>query len=157
MEFIVSNWKHLFRTENSQKVLSNFFYYKNKGTREVKDFQKLRNKEIYFAFQSNSTKQNKSFKFISWPNFLERHHILTPNIWGKTFTDWFIKCSDRYILSSPARRSMGNAPNILCPRCKEREESHLHFIFCCNMSKTTLDFIYEPIHLNYSFNILFSN
>ena len=56
MEFIVSNWKHLFRIENSQKVLSNFFYYNNKGTRKVKDFQKLRNKEIYFAFQSNSTK-----------------------------------------------------------------------------------------------------
>ena len=56
MEFIVSNWKHLFRIENSQKVLSNFFYYNNKGTRKVKDFQKLRSKEIYFAFQSNSTK-----------------------------------------------------------------------------------------------------
>ena len=56
MEFIVSNWKHLFRIENSQKALSNFFYYNNKGTTKVKDFQKLRNKEIYFAFQSNSTK-----------------------------------------------------------------------------------------------------
>ena len=56
MEFIASNWMHLFRTENSQKVLSNVFYYNNKGTRKVKDFQKLRNKEIYSAFQSNSIK-----------------------------------------------------------------------------------------------------
>ena len=56
MEFIASNWMHLFRTENSQKVLSNVFYYNNKRTRKVKDFQKLRNKEIYSAFQSNSIK-----------------------------------------------------------------------------------------------------
>ena len=30
--------------------------YPYKGTRKVKDFQKLSNKEIYFTLQSNSTK-----------------------------------------------------------------------------------------------------
>ena len=30
--------------------------YPYKGTRKVKDFQKLFNKEIYFTHQSNSTK-----------------------------------------------------------------------------------------------------
>ena len=30
--------------------------YPYKGSRKVKDFQKLSNKEIYFTFQSNSTK-----------------------------------------------------------------------------------------------------
>ena len=30
--------------------------YPYKGTRKVKDFQKLPNKEIYFTLQSNSTK-----------------------------------------------------------------------------------------------------
>ena len=58
---------------------------------KVKDFHKLSNKEIYFTFQSNSAKYNKTFKFISWPNFLEGLHILTLDIWGKTFTDCFKK------------------------------------------------------------------
>ena len=50
---------------------------------------------------------------------------------------------------------MGNAPNILNPRCKERKEYHPHFIFYCKLSKTTLDFVSELIHLNYSSNIPF--
>ena len=33
---------------------------------------------------------------------------------------------------------MGNAPNILCFRCKEQEEPHPHFIFYCSLSKTTV-------------------
>ena len=39
----------------------------------------------------------KSFSFTSWPNFLEEHHILSSDIWGKSFTDWFKKSSDRAI------------------------------------------------------------
>ena len=34
-------------------------------------------------------------------------------------------------------------------------ESHLHFIFYCNMSKTVLDFISGLINLNYTFNTPF--
>ena len=60
------------------------------------------NKEIYFTLQSNSTKYNKPFKFISWPNFLQGHHILSPEICGKTLTDWFTKCSDGCTFSNPA-------------------------------------------------------
>ena len=129
--------------------------YNNKGTTKVKDFQKLSYKEVYFTFQSNSTKYNKPFKFISWPNFLEGHHILSREIWGKTFTGWFKKCSDGYIFSNSAIYRMSNAPNVMRPRCKEREKSHPRFIFSCKLSKTTLDFISELIHLNYSFNIPF--
>ena len=55
---------------------------------EVKDFQKLSNKEIYLGLQSNSAKYNKPFKFISWPNFHEGHLFVSPDIWGKTFSDW---------------------------------------------------------------------
>ena len=52
--------------------------YLCKGTRKVKDFQNLSNKEIYFTLQSNSTKKyNKPFKFILWPIFLEVNHILS--------------------------------------------------------------------------------
>ena len=47
-----------------QKFLLKTFYYYNKSTRKVKDFQKLSNKEIYFILQSNSTKYKKLFKFI---------------------------------------------------------------------------------------------
>ena len=43
---------------------------------------------------SNSAKHNKPFKFISWPNFPERHHILSPDISGKTFCGWLEECSD---------------------------------------------------------------
>ena len=35
---------------------------------------------------------SKTFKFISWPDFFEGHHIVSPHIWGKTFIDWFKKC-----------------------------------------------------------------
>ena len=48
---------------------------------------------------------------------------------------------------------MGNAPNILCPRCNEQEESHPHFILYNKLFKTTLHFISDVMNLNYSFNI----
>ena len=25
---------------------------------------------------------------MSWPNFLEEHHIVSIDLWDKTFTDW---------------------------------------------------------------------
>ena len=59
MDLISSAWKHVLRTETSQKFLLKNFYYNNKGTKKVKDFQKLSNKEIYFILRSNNTKQNK--------------------------------------------------------------------------------------------------
>ena len=50
---------------------------------------------------------------------------------------------------------MGNAPKVLCPRCRGQEESQPHFIFYFKLSKVTLEFINELINLNYSFNIFF--
>ena len=114
MEFIPNDWNHLLRTETSQKSLLKTFYYNDKGTTKVKEFQKLSNKEIYFTLQCNSTKYNKPFKFISWSNFLEGHHILSPDVWDKTFTDWFKKCYEGCIFSNSAINRTGNAPNILC-------------------------------------------
>ena len=52
---------------------------------KVKDFKKLSNKEIYSTLQSNSTKYDNPMKFISWLHLLEKHHILSAKIWGKTF------------------------------------------------------------------------
>ena len=91
MSSISSNWKHLPTTKTSQKALLKHFCHNIKVTRKVKDFQKLSNKEIYFTIQSNSTKYNKPFKFILWPNLLEEYHTLSPDICGKCFTDWFKK------------------------------------------------------------------
>ena len=84
MGSIANDWKHLLTTETSQKSL---FLLNNKVTSKVKDFQKLSKEEIYFILPSNSAKYNKLFKFISWPNILEEHHILSRDIWGKTFAD----------------------------------------------------------------------
>ena len=46
---------------------------------------------------------------------------------------------------------MGNTPTILCPRCKESDESHLHFIFHCKLSQNTLNFINRLINENSKF------
>ena len=48
---------------------------------------------------------------------------------------------------------MGNASKIVCPRCREQEESQPHFIPFRKLSKIVLDVISELIYLNYSFNI----
>ena len=79
-----------------------------KVTRNVKDSRKLSNKEIYFTLQSNCTKYNKPFKFISCSNFPEEHHILSPDIWGKTCTEmlwWiaihFLSCRNLFIFLFP--------------------------------------------------------
>ena len=85
---IPNDWKHLLRTETFQKSLLEIFCYSNKVTRKVKDFKKLSNKDIYCSPQYYCAKYDKPFKFISWSNFLEGHHILSPNFWSKTFCDW---------------------------------------------------------------------
>ena len=56
MGSIPNDWKHLLKTETSQKSLLKIFCYNNKVTKKIKDFQKLFNKEIYFTLQSNTTK-----------------------------------------------------------------------------------------------------
>ena len=65
MDLIPNDWKHLLRTETSQKFFLKTFYYNNEGTRDVKNFQKLCNKKNYFTLQSNSTNCDKPFKFFS--------------------------------------------------------------------------------------------
>ena len=86
--------KHLFRTKTSQKSLLRIFYYNNKVTSKVKDFQKLSNKEIiFFTVRSNSAKCNKPFKLSLSPNFLEELSALISGL-SKTFSDWFKTCSD---------------------------------------------------------------
>ena len=65
MGLISNDRKHLLRTKTSQKSLLKIFCHNYKVAKEVKDFQKLSNKEIYLSLQSNSAKYNKPFKLIS--------------------------------------------------------------------------------------------
>ena len=162
MDSILKYCKYLLRSKTSQKSLLKILCYNNKVTKKVKDFQKFTNEEIYFTLQSNSTKYNKPFSFISWPNFLEEHHFLSSDIWGKTFTDRFKKSSDRAILFSflykvihffplnPATHRMGNTTNIECRRCKKQKDSQPYFTSFRRLSKITLDFISELINLKYA-------
>ena len=57
MNLIPNEWKHVLRTENSQKIFSKAFYNNGKDA-----------------------KYKKPFKLILWPNFLEGQHILIPKI-----------------------------------------------------------------------------
>ena len=49
MDLTPNDLKHFVRIETSQKFFLKNSYYNNKGTRKVKDFQKLENKDIYFT------------------------------------------------------------------------------------------------------------
>ena len=60
---ICNDWKQILRLEAPSKIILKTFYYKNKGTRKIKSFQKLLyNKEIYVILQSSNAKYNKPFK-----------------------------------------------------------------------------------------------
>ena len=51
---------------------------------------------------------------------------------------------------------MGNSRNSQCPRCREADESHSHFVFHCKLSKTSMEgYIDEVINLNYTFKVTF--
>ena len=63
------------------------------------------------------------------------NHNLSPDIGKKLITDSFIKCYDGciflydknlpiFLSLNPAIYRTGNVPNILCPRCKEKDETH---------------------------------
>ena len=51
---------------------------------------------------------------------------------------------------SCAIHRMANTYNILCPRCREQDESHPLFIFYCKLSKVTFNYISELTNLSYS-------
>ena len=52
-ELIPNDWKHLLKTETSEKKIPFKTLYPYQGIRKVKDFQKLSTKEFYFTLQSN--------------------------------------------------------------------------------------------------------
>ena len=64
MDLISNDWKHKIR-KKPREFFVKISCLDNKGTRKIKDLQKLSNKEIYFSFQSNNTKYIKPFEFVS--------------------------------------------------------------------------------------------
>ena len=93
MGLIPNDWKRSLRTETSQKSFLKIFCYNNKVTSNKRTSKNSLIKKFTSAFNLfNSAKYNKFSNFISWPNFLEGHQILSPDTWGKTFCGRLDKC-----------------------------------------------------------------
>ena len=56
---------------------------------------------------------------------------------------------------NPAIHRTDSTPKILCPRCREQEESVPHFLSFYKLAKITLDFISLLINLKCAFNTPF--
>ena len=140
MGLILNDWRHLLRTETFHKTFLKIFQYKIKVTTKAKDSLIKKFTSVFNLIVINTTN-----KFISWPKVLEKHHILIPDILGKTlvrnalmesqiFSIWY-KLIYFYLPLNSAICRMENAPNILCSKCKEQEESQPSLIFHCKLSK----------------------
>ena len=117
--YLISNhWKHLLRTETSQKSFLETFYYNNKDTRKTSKNSLIKKFTSSFnLIVLNTTNLSNSF---------ERHHILNPKIRSKF--------CDGYIFSNAIHR-MGNAPNIRCHRCKELFNFKRNLVSCFNKQR----------------------
>ena len=168
VELIPNNWIQILKNKTSQEPLLKVFHFNDRGIRKIKNFQKVSNKDIYYTLQNNNDNYNRPFKFIPWQNYFQENPVLSPEIWGKTFNGWFKECSNGYIFSlwyklthfslplNPAIHRMGNSSTPICPRCKEYDETHPHFLFRCKLSQTTLNFINKLVNLNYTLQSSFS-
>ena len=153
MGLILSDWKHLLRSEISQKSLSEFFCYNNKVTREVKDYQNSLIKKFTWFFNlivlnttnfSNSFHSQTSLKdtiftvlisgvklfLIGLRNALMDSYILS--IWYKIIN---LSLSVNLVI-----HRAGNETNILCSRCKRTREVLALFYILLQLSKITLRF-----------------
>ena len=99
VELIPNNWIQILKNKTSQESFLKVFHFNDRGIRKVKNVQKLSNKDIYYTLLNNNDDYNRPFKFISWQNHFQENPVLSPEIWGKTFNDWFKKCSNGYIFS----------------------------------------------------------
>ena len=106
-------------------------------------------------------------------NFLKGHHIFSPDILGKTFSDWLemlwrIAIAIFWIVFSiwykliyfsltlnHAIHRMGNTLNFLIPDVKNKKSFNPILYFIASFPKLFWDFISELISLNYAFNIPF--
>ena len=137
MGSVTNDWKHLLRTETSQKSFLKSFYYNNKVARKVKDFQNSLIKKFTSSFNLIiPTTINLSNSIYGQTSLRQTIFSVLMYIWCKlllisfrnALMDSYIFCVLYKIINfslplNPAIHRMGNTPNILCPRCKEQKES----------------------------------
>ena len=167
VELIPNDWIQLFKTKTSQQSLLKVFNLTTEAQKKLKIFKNFQIKKSTSLFNLITR------IIINLLNLFHGQIILKGILFSvlKIFSNWFKKCSDCYIFliwyklvhfslpRSSAIHRMGNTPTTLCPRCKEREESHPHFIFHCKLSQTTLSQLHLShlisINLNYNFQFPF--
>ena len=146
VELIPNDWIQLFKTKTSQQSLLKVFNLTTEAQKKLKIFKNFQIKKSTSLFNLITR------IIINLLNLFHGQIILKGILFSvlKIFSNWFKKCSDCYIFliwyklvhfslpRSSAIHRMGNTPTTQCPRCKEREESHPHFIFHCKLSQTTL-------------------
>ena len=98
--------------------------YSYKGTRKVKDFQKDLIKKFRSLFNlivlintkelSNSFHDHTSFKW---------HYILSQKSFDVYIFSVYYTLIHFCLPLNPAIHRMGNTPKILCPRCRDQDES----------------------------------
>ena len=118
MDLLPNNWKHLLKTETFKRKIPFKALYPYKGTRKVKGFQKLSNKEIYFTLQSyiivkiNTTNLSDSFHgqtslkntiFSVKKTLMDMYFLSSINLFNFSFP------------LNPVIHRMGNTAKILCP------------------------------------------
>ena len=92
----------------------------------VNNYLKLSPRKILFNPFYSTKWCKKLFKFISGTNFLEGHHIFNQERFdGYICSVWYTTIHFSLPLNPVAHR-MGNAPKILCPRCREQKQSQTH-------------------------------
>ena len=82
VELIPKDWILLLKNKTQESLLK-VFYFNNRGTKKVKNLQKLSNKDIYFTLQNDNEDYNRPFKFISWQNLIQGNCVLSPEIGAK--------------------------------------------------------------------------
>ena len=94
----------------------------------------------------------KTFKFFSWSNLLEEHHIvsqLVDIIFCLVYTYSFFSCF------KPCNTQNGQHTKDSVSQVLRKGRFSISFYLFCKLSNITLEFISELINMNYSFNILF--
>ena len=144
MDLICRGWKHIIRNETFNNSFSKPSATITKALENKKTSNNFSIRKSTLPFKLITINTENPLTSFYVKKFMEEYHNLIPdtcNTCGKIFTDWFTKCSDGYIVSiwykfihfplllNLAIHRTDNSPNILCPRCREQDESHSHFIF----------------------------
>ena len=142
-----NDWKHLLKTEISQKSFSKIFCYVNKATRKVKDFQNSPIKKFTSLFNlivlittnlSNAFHGHTSLRQTIFSVLMSREKFLLTDLRNALIDSYILSILYKFIhffLLNCAIHRMGNTPDILRLRCKGKKESQAYFIFSSSFPK----------------------